>query len=159
MDFDRFLELLRQLDRQSVDYVLVGGTALTVHGIVRTTEDIDIFVRPEAENIARLKRALAAVWNDPDIEQITLEDLQGEYPTVRYGPPGETLVIDILARLGTTFRYEDIEAQDAMIDGVHVRVATPRMLYRMKRDTVRPIDKADAASLRERFALGDEDAG
>jgi hypothetical protein len=29
-------------------------------------------------------------------------------------------------------------------------------LYRMKRDTVRPIDRADAAALREKFTLGDE---
>jgi len=37
-----------------------------------------------------------------------------------------------------------------------VRVATPRMLYRMKRDTVRPQDKIDASVLRERFHLEDE---
>jgi hypothetical protein len=36
-----------------------------------------------------------------------------------------------------------------------VRVATPRMLYRMKRHTVRPIDRADAEALREKFDLGD----
>ena len=43
-----------------------------------------------------------------------------------------------------------------MLDGIRVRVATPRMLYRMKRDTVRPQDKVDALVLRERFDLEDE---
>jgi hypothetical protein len=42
------------------------------------------------------------------------------------------------------------------VDGIRVRVATPRMLYRMKRDTVRPQDKIDASVLRERFGLEDE---
>ena len=39
------------------------------------------------------------------------------------------------------------------IDGVPVHVATARMLYEMKRDTVRPQDRADAHALRERFGL------
>ena len=43
-----------------------------------------------------------------------------------------------------------------IIDGIHVRVATPRMMYRMTRNTVRPQDKIDASVLRERFELEDE---
>jgi len=43
-----------------------------------------------------------------------------------------------------------------MIEGVRVRVATPRMLYRMKKDTVRPQDRLDAEVLRERFSLTEE---
>ncbi|MCK6530215.1 hypothetical protein L6R50_22535 [Myxococcota bacterium] len=50
-----------------------------------------------------------------------------------------------------------LEAQDVHIDGVLVRVATPRTLYRMKRDTVRPLDRIDAEAIRARFALRDED--
>ena len=41
-----------------------------------------------------------------------------------------------------------------MVEGVPVRVATPATLYRMKKDTLRPIDRADAAALREKFRLG-----
>lgn len=40
--------------------------------------------------------------------------------------------------------------------GVRARVATPRMLYRMKRGTVRPIDRADAADLKAKFALAED---
>ena len=49
-----------------------------------------------------------------------------------------------------------LEWQEVILDGIHVRVATPRMLYRMKRDTVRPQDKIDSSVLRERFELEDE---
>lgn len=42
-----------------------------------------------------------------------------------------------------------------MVEGVAVRVATPATLYRMKKDTVRPIDRADAAALREKFGIVD----
>ncbi|MBM3227101.1 MAG: nucleotidyl transferase AbiEii/AbiGii toxin family protein, partial [Candidatus Tectomicrobia bacterium] len=155
--FTRFLDLLHALQQHQVDYVLIGGVALNLHGIVRTTEDIDVFVRPEAENIARLQQALRSLWDDPDIDQITAAELAGEYPIIRYGPPGETFVIDVLSRLGTAFRFEDIAAETVQYAGIQVRVATPAMLYRMKRDTLRPINRADAAALRRRFLLGDED--
>jgi hypothetical protein len=153
MDFDDFLRLIKGLDQHAVDYVLIGGVALSVHGLVRATEDIDLFVRPDADNIERLRRALRAVWDDPEIERITTEDLAGEYPTIRYVPPAGAPVVDLLSRLGTEFRFEDIESEQILVEGVLVRVATPRALYRMKKDTVRPIDRADAAALREKFAL------
>jgi hypothetical protein len=156
MDFDRLLALLRAFREHSVEYVLVGAAALNVQGIVRATEDVDVFVRPTAENVDRLRWALRSVWDDPAIDQITVEDLAGDYPTVRYGPPGGSLTIDILARLGSTFRFEDLEAETLPIEGVPVRVATPRTLYRMKKDTIRPQDRADAATLREKFHLTEE---
>ena len=37
-----------------------------------------------------------------------------------------------------------------------VQVANPKMLYLMKKDTVRLQDRADAARIREAFGLGDE---
>jgi hypothetical protein len=155
MDFNRFLELLKALARERVDYVLVGGVALNVHGIVRATEDVDLFIRPVAENVERLKKALASIWNDPDIGEITIADLAGDYPAIRYGPPGEAFVIDLLARLGSAFSFDDLEVQTVSVEGVPARVATPSTLYRMKKDTLRPIDRADAAALRDRFGIGD----
>jgi hypothetical protein len=128
MDFERFLDVLRALARERVDYVLVGGVALNLHGIVRTTEDIDLFVRPDGENVERLKRALASVWNDPDIAQITADDLGGDYPTIRYGAPDGGLVIDLLARLGSAFTFDDVKAQTIELEGVPVRIATPATL-------------------------------
>jgi len=43
-----------------------------------------------------------------------------------------------------------------IVDGIRVRVATPRML-RMKKDTVRPLDRIDAEAIRERFGLPEND--
>ncbi len=156
MDFDKLLALLTSLGEQNVEYVLIGGAALNVHGIIRATEDIDIFVRPDRENVERLKSALRALWDDQDIDELNAEDLSGPYPVVRYGPPGEELAIDLVARLGQAFKYEDIEAETVRLEGVQIRVATPAMLYRMKKDTVRPIDRADAVALKQLFEIEDD---
>ncbi len=73
-----------------------------------------------------------------------------------YGPPGEEFVVDLLSRLGSTFTFEDLQVQTVLVEGVPIRVATPSTLYRMKKDTVRLIDRADAAALREKFGIKDE---
>lgn len=156
MDIDKFLSFMRELQGKGVDYFLVGGVALNLHGILRATEDIDLFIRPEAENVDQLKQSLRAVWDDPDIDTITVADLAGDYPVIRYGSPDGDMVIDIMARLGDTFRFEDLEAETVLVEGVSVRIATPRTLYRMKKDTVRPMDKADAVALQEKFNLTGE---
>ena len=104
MDFGEIVRILASLEREEVDYAVFGGVALNFHGILRATEDLDIFVRPDPENIDRLRRALRSVYDDPSIDEIDTEDLLGEYPAVRYYPPcpeGEDgLYLDILTRLG-----------------------------------------------------------
>jgi nucleotidyltransferase AbiEii toxin of type IV toxin-antitoxin system len=153
MDFSRVVQFLKALETEGVQYVLVGGVAMSVHGIVRATQDIDIFVKPEMENVNRLKRALHKVWNDPEIAAISYEELAGEYSSIRYGPPGENYAIDIMTRLGEAFRFEDLAAETVSWEGIRVSVATPETLYRMKKGTVRPVDRSDAAQLAERFGL------
>ena len=152
---EAFMALMKSLGRHDVDYLLVGGMAVNVHGLVRATEDIDLFVRPTAENIERLKAALCDVWDDPSIEDIRVEDLAGEYPVVRYGPPAGSFVIDLMSRVGELFLFEDLEACVVERNGISIRVATPLTLYKMKRDTVRYHDRADAEVLKLKFGLED----
>ncbi|MBM3465702.1 MAG: nucleotidyl transferase AbiEii/AbiGii toxin family protein [Armatimonadetes bacterium] len=154
--FQKVLALLTELNRHEVEYKVFGGIALIAHGIVRPTEDIDIFVSPTAENIDRLKRALRAVWDDPSIDEISYDDLVGDYPAVGYGPPDESLGVDILTRLGDAYSYDNVETEIKHLGSIPFAVATPRMLYDMKRDTVRPKDHADAELLKALYDLEDD---
>jgi len=154
---DDALRVIASLKEAQVDDVVVGGVALNVHGLVRATEDLDVFVRPDPENIERLRAALRAVWTDPDIDKITADDLCGDYPAVRYGPPEGTMCLDILTRQGEAPLFSDLEVEEKEVEGVRVRVATPKTIYRTKKDTVRPIDHADALALRAAFDLGEEE--
>ena len=56
-DFKEFIESLRS---NAVDFMVVGAHALAAHGRPRYTGDIDLWVRPTPENIARLITALDA---------------------------------------------------------------------------------------------------
>lgn len=156
MRFEQAKHLLQALEREEVRYVLVGSMAMAAQGLVRATRDIDFFIAPDEENVERVKRALRAVFLDASIDEISSADLSGAYPVIQYGPPNEDYVIDLLARLGEAFAFEDIDSEELVVEGVTVTVATPSMLYRMKRSTVRPQDRLDAESLRERFGLTEE---
>jgi hypothetical protein len=127
------------------------------HGLVRATEDVDLMIRPTPENVERLRQAFHATYpDDPNIEDIRTEDLLGDYPAVRYYPASGELFFDILTRLGDAARYETVESEVKEVEGVCVWIATPHALYCLKKNTVRPIDRQDAAALRERFKLKDE---
>ena len=154
MDRDELLNLLRAFEVERLEYVLIGGTALGFHGLIRATEDVDVMLRATAENLERLRRALKVAYpDDANIDEIRDEDLLGEYPSVRYYPPSGDLFVDAMTRLGAAANYESIEAETKVIDGIQVRVATPLALYRLKRDTIRPLDRQDAAALARRFNL------
>lgn len=110
------------------------------------------------ERRARLKRALKFLYDDdPNLDQISAEELAGDYPAVEYVPPHGRYSIDILTRLGEAFRYETLDFEELLLDGIRIRVATPTMLYRMKKDTVRPQDRLDAETIRQEFGLDEED--
>jgi len=53
-------DLLRELVLGGVEFVLIGGWAVAVHGHPRATDDLDIFVRPTSANARRVIAALQA---------------------------------------------------------------------------------------------------
>ena len=151
------LRVLKALEAEAVEYVLIGAAAMGMHGVVRATEDLDLFIRAIPENVARLRRALRVAYGeDPSIDEISTADLLGDYPAVRYYPPTGDLYLDIMTRLGNAASYDTVEADTKMVAGVRVRVATPKALYRLKKGTIRPLDHQDAAMLRQAFNLEDD---
>lgn len=156
MDLDKLLEIVAAMNRENVEYILFGGAAVNLHGVFRVTEDYDFFVRPEPENVVKLKRALKSIWDDPAIDDIQDDDMIRDYPSVCYGPPAEDFTLDFVSRLGEMFQYGDLEAEVHEVKGVRVRLATPATLVRMKRGTVRYKDHEDAAKLRTKFNLPEE---
>ena len=94
---------------------------------------------------------------DASVEEIRDADLLGAYPSVRYYPPSGDLFMDLMTRLGDAASYDTVAAQTKELEGVRVRVATPRALYELKRGTLRPLDRAEAAALAKRFDLKERD--
>lgn len=56
-DFEDLLELL---ERFEVRYLIIGGLAFIFHAKPRYTKDMDLWIGPDPENVARANEALAA---------------------------------------------------------------------------------------------------
>jgi len=90
---DDLMSLARALDRHEVEYVLIGGAAMALHGFPRMTKDIDLFLPVDAENNRRLIEALKAVPNSEG----PLAELRPQYMDQGYSTSFEgDIAIDLL---------------------------------------------------------------
>ena len=83
LDADSLLAALVQHD---VEFFVIGGLAVAVHGYPRATKDLDIVPRPSAENLVRLIEVLGRLDATPhgvgdfkanEFPELTLETLVG----------------------------------------------------------------------------------
>lgn len=58
-------DIFRTLNRRRVKYVVVGGVAVVLHGIVRLTVDLDLMIDLEKKNAERFIEALSSLGYVP----------------------------------------------------------------------------------------------
>ena len=138
MDRDEILRVLRAFEAAGLGVMLIGATAMGLHGLVRATEEFDLFIRA-TQNVERLRAALRDAYNgDPHIEDISSADLLGQSRHPLLSADGQSVLRRARAgSAGRTFE-ETVDAEIKEITGTRVRVATPAALYRLKKGTVQP---------------------
>ncbi|HCU25362.1 MAG TPA: hypothetical protein DF383_10105, partial [Deltaproteobacteria bacterium] len=57
-DLIRFLEVCRLLNEQGAEYLVVGGFACNLHGLIRATRDIDLLIPRDVANTEKVLAAL-----------------------------------------------------------------------------------------------------
>lgn len=60
-----YFELLEELYKNGIRYLIVGGLAVNLHGVPRVTQDIDIVIAMERENILKLNAVLKKLGYKP----------------------------------------------------------------------------------------------
>lgn len=145
--FNRFLEIIDALEKEKVDYVLIGGFAMVLYGMPRATQEIDIFIKYREENIERLQKALYAIFNNKNVFEITFMELQN-YPVIRYSSD-EGFYVDILSNIGTVFSFEDLVYEELTVENHKIKIASVETLYKLKEKTFRAIDKSDLLFLKQ----------
>jgi hypothetical protein len=142
-----FRELLSTFNAHRVDYLVVGAHALAAHGYVRATGDLDVWVRPDAENAPRVLAALGE-FGAP-LHDLAAEDLARTGTLFQIGVT--PLRIDLLTGIdGVTFDEAWTDRLTARFLDLPVPVLSARHLIRNKRTVGRTQDLADVEWL-EKF--------
>jgi predicted nucleotidyltransferase len=140
--------LIKSLNDNNVDYMLIGGYALYMHGLYRTTTDIDLLVPQQKETGEKLIKALLALPDkaakDIDLAWFTEGD------TIRLA---DEIVVDIMFNAAGE-SYESLKEYMEVIDieGIPIKTVNLEGLLKTKQ-TLRDKDTADKLVLAQALAI------
>lgn len=151
-------QLLERLLQHEIDFVLAGGLACVVHGSPLVTQDIDICLAINDEQIGKLRAALMDLHPrhrmNPNFKPSFLE-----YPPTLEGVKNIYLetdlgVLDILSELRPVGGFETVKRNSMAIPlyGHTCRVASVEDLIRIKETMTRAKDKETLVYLRRLLA-------
>ena len=140
---DPLLRVCSLLNAHSARYLVIGGHACILHGLVRTTEDVDILVEDSEENLEKVIAALSEM-EDGAAKELTPRDLS-ENVVVKIADEVE---VDV-SRSAWRISFNDAigSALHVEIDGIDVPYVDLKTLIATK-ETPRERDRADIVGLK-----------
>jgi hypothetical protein len=140
------LFLCRSLNANGAKYIVVGGFAMAMHGLMRATMDIDLLIEGSAENQRKVQLALEAL-PDKAARQLEKGDLE-KFIVVRVAD--EFMVDLMLKTCGLTYEEAASGIQTSALDGVSIPFASAKLMLRLKQ-TYREKDAMDRHFLEEKL--------
>ena len=139
-----FASFLKCLNDQQVEYLLVGGYAVNLHGYIRTTNDMDVWIAINQTNPQKIIRALDAFGFD--VDRLNEEIFTNERSIVRFGD--EPLKIEVVTTIGGV-EFTDCyrRAETASLAGIDVPLISLKDLRINKAASGRPKDLVDLEHL------------
>ncbi|NCD42863.1 MAG: hypothetical protein EOL88_12325 [Bacteroidia bacterium] len=140
---DPLLKVCHLLNKHHVKYLVVGGYACIMHGLVRTTEDVDLLVQEKTENYLQVIEALSEL-EDHAARELKVDDFV-ENVVIKVADEVE---VDV-SRRAWTVTYADAapHALSVIIDGVSIPYVGLSDLIKSKK-TYREKDKWDIQRLK-----------
>ena len=139
-----FEELLKLLEENGVEYMIVGGYAVAYHGHARFTNDMDLFFRPTSENVHRLRKALVRFGFRE--EDLPLKNFLEEGNILTFGV--EPTRIDLMNKIdGISFEKAASGVVHGRYGEVEVTFIGYKELLENKKSTQRIKDRADLEQL------------
>jgi predicted nucleotidyltransferase len=141
-----YRDMICLLNEESVEYLLVGGWAISFHAAFRYTEDLDLWVRPTPENATRLIRALDRF--DAPRDGMTAEDFSFPRWGLHIGvPPGRIDIMTKLDPLGFDEAWQ--RRKQVTLGGLPIQVISRDDLIENKLAAGRDKDLRDVIALRK----------
>ncbi len=138
-----FSEFLRLLNRSEVRYLIVGGYAVSFHGYPRATQDIDIWIDPHPDNVAKAARVIADFgFAGPALEQWQIDPVK----MLRMGYPPDRIEV-LVSISGVSFDEAYDRRMHVDLGGVSVNMIGLHDLRMNKRASGRHKDLDDLENL------------
>lgn len=141
-----FKDFIDSLNRFSVEYLLIWGYAVILHGYHRTTGDLDIWVNATEDNFIQLTKAFSYFGfptNAIDLNRFLRKD---DYNVFTFGRP--PLAIDIVTSIqGVEFDAAFKNVNLVKIQNIEVKLLNILDLIATKRATARYKDLDDLENL------------
>ncbi|MFH1130532.1 MAG: DUF6036 family nucleotidyltransferase, partial [Pseudomonadota bacterium] len=139
-----FRDLFVELNAQKAEFIVVGAHALAAHGFVRATKDLDVWVRPETTNAARVHDALR-LFGAP-LQDLSPDDLACPGTVFQIGV--EPVRIDIITQIdGVDFLEAWRDRIQTHYEDQPVSILSREHLIQNKRASGRLQDLADIERL------------
>lgn len=126
--------LLTSLQENGVEYIMIGGQSLALHGFPRATEDVDLVVPFDEENGRKLIKSLSFLGSAKDLqsEWFSAEANADEIQNIRVQ---DDLVVDILfAANGQTYQSLLPHLKTISFNGMSIRTLDIDGLLKTKTD-------------------------
>ncbi len=139
-----FKEFLKLLNAHQVEYLLIGGYAVSYHGYPRATVDMDIWIALQPANAERIVAALKEFGFD--LPELSPELFLKEWQIIRLGVPPVRIELATTVS-GVNFNECYAERLTDTLDGVKVNLISLRHLKINKKAYGRHQDLADLENL------------
>lgn len=141
-----FEELLVGLVKAKVEFITVGGMACAMNGYLRSTEDVDILIKKDPENVKRLLHFLTG-YGEGFGKELSETDFADEEGAIRVI---ESFPIDIFVVMAGQ-HFEDFQKQTktVSVDDTPIPYLDHHGLIKLKTGSVREKDKIDVYHLNQ----------
>ena len=152
----KILKIFKNLFKENVPYVIIGGMAMVFHGIPRTTLDIDIIVSANKKVLIKLfsilKKNGLKIMEKNILKLLERPDLiAGQWIT--FSDEKDREIIDVFLEDENEFEKIFKKAERKKGNNTVFYVAPLQIIKKMKTISNRPIDIADIVLIKERLDL------
>jgi len=157
-----YIGIFRELNKNGVKYVVVGGIAVNLHGIPRATYDIDLLVEMSNENLKKIVKLLKKWGFKPKVPlkvtEILVEKNREKWIKEKnmkafclYNPVWAISEIDILIDSSVEYEQAVKNLVYKQADDVVIPVISIGDLIKMKKGSKRKQDLADIRYLKKKL--------
>lgn len=155
-----YLDIFKALNDNKIRYLVVGGIAVNLHGMQRSTADLDLIVALDSANALKFAETMKTLGYRP---KVPVDALEFADPAKRnewineknmlvfsfYHPNDPMTLVDIFVKEPMPFAEMEKRKEEREAFGVKIPVASINDIIALKSGTGRKKDEFDIEGLKE----------